>query len=150
MARPRREQLRRWAADYVRLWNQGDKAAWERNWRSVAPGDFSMYDPVGTPLKRGIEACALAAWDLFQPTVTFEVPDETLFVSDGHVAWVMHNHFEHKGRPTRARSIETFEFGEDGSVLIRTWYDVPSHDHDSMGELYKVYQPTVPDGSPRD
>ena len=147
---PTREQLRAWADDYVKLWNAGDKAAWEKNWRSVAPGDFSMFDPVGTPMKRGIEECALDAWDLFQPTVRFHVPKETLFFNEGHVAWVMQNRFEHKGRQTSANSIETYEFGEDGSVQIRTYYDVPSHEHESMGDLYKVYQPTLPEGSPTD
>ena len=149
MAIPTREQLVKWAADYVRLWNEGDKAAGERNWREVAPGEFSMWDPVGTPKKHGIEECALGAWDLFQPTVRFHTPPETLFVSDGHVAWVMQNHFERKGRPVCANSIETYAFGEDGSVEIRTYYVIPSHEDPAMGEIYKVYQPTVPGGTTR-
>ena len=144
---PTREQLARWAEDYVKLWNEGDKEAWAENWRRVAPGDFVMFDPVGTPEKRGMEECALDAWDLFQPTVRFHVPQETLFFNEGHVGWVMQNHFEHKGRRIHANSIETYEFGADGSVRIRTYYDVPSHGHASMGELYKTHQPTLPEGS---
>ena len=62
MARPTREQLRRWAADYVRTWNEGDKAAWERNWRSVAPGGFSMYDRPGhIPTASNIPSSSLMA-----------------------------------------------------------------------------------------
>jgi hypothetical protein len=150
MALPTREQLTKWATDYVRLWNEGDKAAWEQNWRAVAPGEFTMWDPVGTPRKRGIEECALGAWDLFQPTVRFHTPEETLFIHEGHVGWVMQNHFERNGEAIHASSIETFEFGTDGSVVIRTFYDVPSHEDPAMGDLYKVYQPTVPGGTPRE
>jgi hypothetical protein len=47
------EQLLKWADGYVDLWNAGDKRAWEKNWREVAPGEFRMLDPVGTPERRG-------------------------------------------------------------------------------------------------
>src|SRR5262245_45467286 len=55
---PSRAQLLKWADGYVELWNAGDKLAWEQNWRDVAPGEFRMLDPVGTPERRGFEACA--------------------------------------------------------------------------------------------
>ena len=149
MAPPTREQLEKWAAGYVRLWNEGEKRAWEQNWRDVVTGEFSMWDPVGTPMKHGIEECALGAWDLFQPTVKFHTPQETLFINEGHVAWVMQNHFERHGKQTYANSIETYQFGADGSMEIRSYYVIPSHDDAAMGDIYKVYQPTQPLGSPR-
>ena len=65
MAVPTREQLLRWAEGYVAYWNAGDKAAWIENWKRVAPGDFRMLDPVGTPEKRGFENCAAGPFDLF-------------------------------------------------------------------------------------
>ena len=46
---PDRKTLKQWARNYVDLWNAGDKEAWVENWKSVAPGDFRMLDPVGTP-----------------------------------------------------------------------------------------------------
>ena len=76
---PTREQLIRWADGYVELWNSGDKRAWEKNWRDVAPGEFRMVDPVGTPERLGFEACALAPYDLFQPVLRYHVPAETRF-----------------------------------------------------------------------
>ncbi len=141
MAEPTGEQLEKWALLYVRLWNEGDREGWGQNWRDVAPGDFTMWDPVGTPPKHGFEHCALDSYDLFQPHVTFHTPKETLFFNRGHVAWVMQNQFERDGVRTSVNSIETFSFAADGSVVIRTHYPVPSHDDEALGDLFKVYLP---------
>ena len=54
---PSRKELLNWAANYVALWNAGDKEAWIANWKKVAPGDFRMLDPVGTPEKSGFQEC---------------------------------------------------------------------------------------------
>ena len=141
MAHPTREAMEDFASEYVRLWNEGDKEAWLANWRRIAPGDFTMWDPVGTPPKHGIDACAADAWDLFQKTVRFHTPKETLFINGNELAWVMHNQFEKNGRRVTGHSIETFAFGEDGSVTIRTFYVVPGHDDPALGEHYQTYLP---------
>ena len=73
MAVPTFAELKNWAENYVRLWNASDRDAWARNWRAVAPGDFTMLDPVGTAPKHGFEECALASFDLFQPRVRFRI-----------------------------------------------------------------------------
>ena len=36
---PSRKELLDWAANYVALWNAGDKEAWIANWKKVAPGE---------------------------------------------------------------------------------------------------------------
>jgi hypothetical protein len=136
---PTRAQLEQWAKNYVALWNAGDKAAWVENWKSVAPGDFRMLDPVGTPEKRGFEACAAAPFDLFQPTIRFRVPEETRFICENEVAWVMENHTPATGRVFR--SIETFRFDSDGSVAIRTYYIVPPASDATLGSLFQTYLP---------
>jgi hypothetical protein len=140
MPTPTREQLERWAKGYTDLWNAGDKEAWAKNWRSVAPGEFRMLDPVGTPEKRGFEACALAPFDLFQPAIRFVVPEQTRFICGNEVAWVMENHFSVDGQRTVMRSIETYRFEPDGSVVIRTYYDVPKGDS-PLGQLFRRYLP---------
>jgi hypothetical protein len=84
-------QLRQWGLNYVALWNAGDKDAWVRNWKSVAPGDFRMVDPVGTPEKRGFEQCAANPFDHFQPTLKLHVAEGTTFICDNEVAWLMEN-----------------------------------------------------------
>jgi hypothetical protein len=141
MASPTRQQLQDWAKNYVALWNAGDRAAWERNWRSVAPGDFSMLDPVGTPEKRGFEACAQKPWGLFQKRVKFKVVDGTLFICGNEVAWVLENQITADGKTSAALSIETYRFEPDGSVVIRTYYRVPERTQDELGQMFQTYLP---------
>ncbi len=141
MASPTRQQLQDWAKNYVALWNAGDRAGWERNWRSVAPGDFSMLDPVGTPEKRSFELCALKSWDLFQARVKFKVVDGTLFICGNEVAWVLENQITADGKTTAALSIETYRFEPDGSVVIRTYYKVPERTKDELGQMFQTYLP---------
>ncbi len=141
MARPSRKALERWADQYVELWNSGDKKAWIENWKKVAPGDFVMVDPVGTTPKSGFEGCAAEPYDLFQPTMRFRVDPATRFFCDNEVAWVMENKIEKDGKTEILLSIETYIFGDDGSVEIRTHYDVPDASNEVAGELFQKYLP---------
>ena len=43
-------------------------------------------------------------------------------------------------------SIETYQFEEDGSLFIRTYYRVPSHSNDSIGDLFETYLPENEEG----
>ena len=141
MSTPTFAELKEWARNYVALWNAGDRDAWAANWRKVAPGDFSMLDPVGTPQKTGFQHCALDSWDLFQPTVRFRIADGALFICGNEVAWLLENHFERDGAPAFELSIETYRFEPDGSVVIRTFYKVPQHGDGQLGGLFKTYLP---------
>lgn len=141
MPTPSRERLQNWAKNYVALWNAGDKEGWVRNWRSVGPGDFRMLDPVGTPEKRDFEMCCAKSFDLFQPKIRFHVPPETMFICDNEVAWVMENHLTVDGTTQVLRSIETYRFEPDGSVVIRTYYDVPAPTKTELGQLFDTYLP---------
>jgi hypothetical protein len=145
MAKPSRAELQQWAENYVALWNAGDKDAWVRNWRSLAPGEFRMFDPVGTPEKRGFEQCAANAFDLFQPRVKFKIHEDAIFFCGNEVAWVLENHITADGRTTVGLSIETYRFEPDGSALIRTYYKVPQRTDDELGAMFKEYLPE--DGS---
>lgn len=141
MPTPTREQLQQWADDYVALWNAGDKQAWIENWRRVAPGDFRMLDPVGTPEKRGFEHCAVDSWELFQKRVRFRIVPGTLFICGNEVAWLLENSITTDGKTVAAKSIETYRFEPDGSVVIRTYYVVPERDRSEMGEMFQTYLP---------
>lgn len=138
---PTREQLKKWAENYVALWNAGDKEGWADNWRSVAPGEFRMLDPVGTPEKLGFEECALASWDLFQGRVKFKIADGALFFNGNEVAWLLENHITTDGNSFVGLSIETYRFEEDGSVVIRTYYKVPPRTKDELGQMFQTYLP---------
>jgi hypothetical protein len=100
-----------------------------------------MFDPVGAPEKRGFEECASKPFDLFQPRVRFEIAEGTLFICDNEVAWLMENHITADGQTTVHRSIETYRFEPDGSVLIRTYYQVPPRTDDELGDMFKTYLP---------
>lgn len=141
MAGPTREALENWAKNYVELWNKGDKEAWVANWKKVAPGDFAMLDPVGTPPKHDFNGCCVEPFDLFQPSMDFYVDPSTMFICGNEVSWVMENIIRKDGQEQRLKSIEVYRFGEDGSVEIRTHYDVPQADDPVSGDLFSEYLP---------
>ncbi len=141
MGVPTHAQIDAWGDNYVRFWNAGNKAAWVRNWRNIAPGDFRMLDPVGTPEKTGFENCCENSFDLFQPNIRFHVPEQTRFICGNEICWVMENHFSTDGEVKLLRSIESYRFDTGGSVLIRTWYDVPSPENTEIGRIFDAYLP---------
>ena len=141
MPTPTREELLAWARGYVEHWNSGDKAAWVANWKKVAPGELTMLDPVGTPPKHGFDGCCADPYDLFQPMTEFYVDPETLWVCGNEVAWVMTNIFRKDGEEKRMKSIEVYRFGDDGSVEIRTHYDVPDASDSVAGDVFTEYLP---------
>jgi hypothetical protein len=138
---PTREELETWADNYVALWNKGEKEAWVANWKKVAPGGFTMVDPVGTPPKHDFEGCCVAPFDLFQPYTEFRVDPATRFICGNEVAWVMENVFTKDGESQHMKSIEVYRFDNDGSVEIRTHYDVPSKEDPVAGHLFGEYLP---------
>ncbi|MBP1685211.1 MAG: hypothetical protein H6Q33_1354 [Deltaproteobacteria bacterium] len=141
MPTPSRGQLEEWAKNYIALWNAGDKEAWVKNWKRIAAGDFRMLDPVGTPEKRGFEQCASGPFDLFQPKIRFNVVEGTQFICGNEVAWLLENHMSGDGRTVVNLSIETYRFGDDGSVVMRTYYRVPAQTDDEIGRMFKEYLP---------
>jgi hypothetical protein len=138
---PDKKALLNWAKNYVATWNAGDLDAWVANWRTVATGEHRMLDPVGTPEKVGFQQCCLDSWELFQSRVKFNIPEGMLFVCDNEVAWLLENHFEGPDGHQVQYSIETYRFGEDGSVTVRTYYRVPTHENPAIGDIFKTYLP---------
>jgi hypothetical protein len=100
-----------------------------------------MLDPVGTPEKQGFEHCCAESWDLFQPSVRFNIVPGSLFVCGNEVAWLLENHFTSDGREQVGLSIETYRFEDNGDVTIRTYYKVPRHSQAEIGELFQTYLP---------
>lgn len=141
MAYPDKKSLLNWATSYPILWNAGDKQAWVKNWQRVASGEFRMLDPVGTPEKIGFKSCCEDSWDLFQPRVRFNIQPGTLFVCANEVAWCLENHFDGPDGPQVQYSLETYLFGDDYSVNIRTYYRVPAHNDENIGDIFQAYLP---------
>ena len=141
MAAPTREELEIWADNYVDLWNKGEKDAWVANWKKVAPGGFTMLDPVGTKPKHDFVGCCVEPFDLFQRSTEFRVDPATRFICGNEVRWVVENIFSKDGKKEHMLSIELYRFGEDGSVEIRTHYDVPEASNPVSGDLFTAYLP---------
>ena len=133
------------AKRYVQLWNEGDKAAWVANWRQIAPGEFRMLDPVGTPEKHGFKECCEESWDLFNKRVRFKHHNDIVLANGNELAWVLENHISADGKTVMEVSIETYRFNPDGSVVIRTWYRVPPRDTTELGEMFQTYLPESAD-----
>mgnify|MGYP000229925956 CR=1 FL=1 len=142
MAIPSKKALLAWAGNYDKLWNAGDKQGWIDSYRTVVQGDaIRMLDPVGTPEKYGFQHCCADSWDLFQQNVHFNIPKKSLFVLANEVCWVMENTIKNDGGEHTELSIESFRFEPDGSLVIRTWYRIPQHGNDTLGDMFKTYLP---------
>jgi hypothetical protein len=147
MPAPDKKALINWATNYPLLWNAGNKQDWIDNYRTVFQGDsVRMLDPVGTPEKVGFKHCCEDSWDLFQPRVRFKIQEGTLFVCGNEVAWCLENHFDGPDGEQVQYSLETYVYGEDGSLFIRTYYRVPAHQDDSIGDLFEEYLPENKNG----
>jgi hypothetical protein len=141
MPKPSFAALKTWAENYPKLWNAGDKQAWIDSYKTVAPGNIRMLDPVGTPEKVGFDHCCADSWDLFQPNIRFRIVPGSLFVCDNEVAWLLENHFTSDGREQIGLSIETYRFEENGDLVIRTYYKVPRHSEAEIGQIFQTYLP---------
>jgi hypothetical protein len=141
MSYPDKKTLLHWATQYPKLWNAGEKQAWVDNYRTVVSGEVRMLDPVGTPEKVGFKHCCEDSWDLFQARVRVSIAPGTLFVCGHEVAWCLENHIEGPQGSQVHYSLETYRFGADGSLMIRTYYRVPTHQDESIGDLFTHYLP---------
>jgi hypothetical protein len=63
---PRRPARLAHAAQHAALWNAGHREEWIASWRTIAPAEVRMFDPVGTEEKLGFDAATGDAFDVFQ------------------------------------------------------------------------------------
>jgi hypothetical protein len=54
---------------------------------------------------------------------------------------VLENQITTDGNTHAALSIETYRFEPDGSVVIRTYYQVPERTNDELGQMFQTYLP---------
>jgi hypothetical protein len=124
MPTPSSETIRGALEGHVELWNAGDKEAWLQNWRTAAPGELTSFeDPVGTPPKRGWETLS-TAWDE-SPAADWTLRLQKLIVCGNQAAAFIRNDGKVKGKPVIVESIEIYSFGEDGSLAVKTYWDIP-------------------------
>jgi len=120
MAVPSADEIRGFYKRYFSTWNEHDREGFLRNWQSFATS-VTAEDPVGTPLKSGWDAVAMDAWDLMNDSITMNL--EQLIVCGSEAAFVVRNEGVLGGEPFNGVSIETMRIEEDGSVLLRTWWE---------------------------
>src|ERR1700742_3302939 len=73
------------AAKHAELWNAGKKDEWVESWRTICPGEVTMFDPVGTEEKRGFDAATSDAFDMFQSILKIKMI--TVQVNGNEMAW---------------------------------------------------------------
>jgi hypothetical protein len=110
---------------HVELWNAGDKEGWIAHLKQASPGGFTMEDPVGTPTKRGHDILN-EVWDLAHGQESWTLSIDHLVICGNELAMLVNNQGIIQGTPVVVRSIETYRFDDDGSLLIRTYYDIPA------------------------
>jgi hypothetical protein len=129
------------AAKHAELWNAGKKDEWVESWRTICPGEVTMFDPVGTEEKRGFGAATSDAFDMFQSILKIKML--TVQVNGDEMAWVCENFFGAEPNVQSAYSIETFAWDRDGNLLIKTYYPMPERigaESDPYGHLLESQQ----------
>jgi hypothetical protein len=63
---PSRQARLAHAAKHAELWNAGKREDWIASWRTIAPAEVRMFDPVGTEEKQGFDTATGDAFDMFQ------------------------------------------------------------------------------------
>jgi hypothetical protein len=120
---PSREARLAHASKHCELWNEGRKDEWVASWRTIAQGEVRMFDPVGTKEKVGFATATSDAFDMFQPHITMHM--FTVQVNGNEMAWVIDSRSKAGGEVTHTYSIETFQWDDEGNLLIKTYYPMP-------------------------
>ena len=120
---PSRQARLAHAAQHAELWNAGKRAEWIASWRTIAPAEVRMFDPVGTEEKRGFDTATGDAFDMFRSILKIKMI--TVQVNGNEMAWVCENSFGTEPNVQTSYSIETFAWDDGGNLLIKTYYPMP-------------------------
>lgn len=120
-------QLQAAVERYYELWNANDKAGWLEHIRSIAPGEPSMEDPVGKPVKRG--------WDMVEELWDrtgadhFPVFIQKIYPCGDEIAAVCFSGGTFRGKTFAIPSVDVHQFRGD-SWVVRAYWDIRD-----MGDL---------------
>jgi hypothetical protein len=107
---------------YYGFWNDNDRQGWLEHWRSVAPGEPHMEDPVGAPIKRGWGMLE-ELWDRTGKD-HFKVAVQKLFVCRDEAACSSFTEGIFRGKRFEIPSIDTFLFRGE-SLIVRCFWEIP-------------------------
>jgi hypothetical protein len=113
--------IRRW----YDLWNEQDKDGWLRHWRSMSPGEPTLEDPVGTPVKHGWEL-ASQLWDKTGPDHP-AVLIQQLITGGNEAVVVCSNEGTYRGEPLIIPSIDVWRVEPGGTSAVRSFWEIPDH-----------------------
>jgi hypothetical protein len=102
-----------------RLWNTGDRAGFLALWRKAVPGDFSLESPVGTPPKKGFDACRVEMWERNQARTRSKTT--RLITYPNEAAAVVEYEVTTSTGKKHIVSIETTRFDANGNLLERNF-----------------------------
>ena len=120
LAAPSPEEIRRFYDRYFQTWNDHDREGFIQLWKDFVT-DVSAEDPVGAPPRRGFEEVVVGPWDLMNSTVSMHL--EELIVCGNEAAMVVRNEVAIGADTVTGHSIETMRYADDGSVLLRNWWE---------------------------
>jgi hypothetical protein len=120
MTIPSADEIRHPYDTYFHTWNEHDREGFIENWKGFVT-DVTAEDPVGTPLKHGFGEIVIGAWDLMNASVSMYL--EELIIGGSKAAMVVRNEVTIGDEHTTGRSIETMRDADDGSVLLRNWWE---------------------------
>jgi hypothetical protein len=124
VSQPSAAEMRATIERHVELWNKSDKDDWVAHLKKASVGGFTMEDPVGTPTKRGHEILS-DMWDHAFGQGAWTLTIEHLVTCGNELAMLVSNEGVIDGATIVVRSIETYQFGDDGSLHLRAYYDIP-------------------------
>lgn len=124
MSQPSSAEMRQFMERHVELWNAAEKEPWLAHQKAACPGGLTMEDPVGTPVKQGVDILG-EVWDEFFADNQWTLTIEHLVTCANELAAVVRNESVVNGTPVVVHSIEIYQFGDDGSLHVRTYWNPP-------------------------
>jgi len=118
------DDIRNTLERHAELWNAKDRDGFIAHWKSVCLGEFTLEDPVGTPIKRGVDVLG-EVWDVAFEESVWTLTIEECIVCGNEAALVVLNEGTVGGTAVALRGVEVYAFGDDGSVRVRTFYNLP-------------------------
>ena len=101
------------------LWNAGDRDGYLALAEEMAPGGFSIEDPVGTPPITTMDGLA----ELLDRTRGWTLSTDRVLVCGSSAAMVTRAEGEVDGATVTVTSIDTYDFADDGSLVMRSFYE---------------------------